>query len=411
MRVCGRLTMWGCGAALALALASLATPPLLAQETATNSAAPAPATTPAPGTVGPEQLRDFTLPGTVTRRTESPAANTPNASSTAHQPDAQPSNAPSLAVRTRPVPSTVPSRSVTVALPPADPLSREPTLAPPVNEPSNAIAPQADLNEPVAPSPTRIPATDSGGSWMPWLLALLLVAAGGVFLMWRQRSAARPAYAGGEGIEDLVGIAPEVSTAPVATRVAQPASAPVQAPAPRSTGPKSDGIISTGLRPWLEIEFDATRAVVTDDAATIHFDVVLFNSGSAIARDVRVEGRMFNAGPDQDNELGAFFERPAVEIEPIPEIAPLTKVEMRSAVALPRANVREYEVDGRKLFVPILGFNAHYRFGRSEGQTSASFIVGRGGDDGGKMAPIRLDLGPRIFRGLSQRLHSVGVRA
>ena len=84
---------------------------------------------------------------------------------------------------------------------------------------------------------------------------------------------------------------------------------------------------------------------------------------------------------------------------------------MKSAVALPRDQVKEYEVEGRKLFVPIMGFNAHYRFGASPAQTSASFIVGRGGEDGGKMAPIRLDLGPRIFRGLSARQHSAGVRA
>ena len=105
------------------------------------------------------------------------------------------------------------------------------------------------------------------------------------------------------------------------------------------------------------------------------------------------------------------FSRPGPKVDPIPEIAPLSRLELKSAVALPRAQVREYEVEGRKLFVPVLGFNAHYRFGSSPAQTSVSFIVGRGGDDGGKMAPLRLDLGPRIFRGLSARQHSAGVRA
>jgi hypothetical protein len=238
---------------------------------------------------------------------------------------------------------------------------------------------------------------------MPWLFALLLVAAGAALYFWRQRSAARFAYAG--RVEELV--ATPAAPPPAAPRMAQPAPVPAPAPPP----PRSDGIISARLRPWLEIEFGATRAVVTDDAATVHFDVTLYNSGGAPARDVRVEGRMFNAGPDQDRELGVFFERPAVEVDPIPEIAPLSRIELKSAVALSRAEVREYEVDGRKLFVPILGFNAHYRYGTSHGQTSASFIVGRGGEDGGKMAPIRLDLGPRIFRGLSARQHSVGVKA
>ena len=63
--------------------------------------------------------------------------------------------------------------------------------------------------------------------------------------------------------------------------------------------------------------------MVTDDATTIHFDVTLFNSGGAPARDVRVEAQMFNAGPAQDSELGGFFGRPAASVAPIPEIAPL----------------------------------------------------------------------------------------
>lgn len=399
--------MWTCGAALALA--SFAAPPLMAQQATTNVITPAP--TPAPDTVGPEQLRDFSLPGTVTRPTESPPASTTNTATSAGQAEAEPSSAAPLAVRTRPVASTEPSRSVTVALPPADPLSQEPTLAPPVDEATNLLGSQPDLSEPVAPVVDGLAVTDTGGSWMPWLFALMLAAAGAGVYFWRRRSTARPAYAGSVRVEEL--IATPVAPPPVAPRVAQPAHAlkPAPTPAPAPTLPRSDGIVSTRLRPWIDIEFGATRAVVTDDAATVHFDIVLTNSGSAPARDVLVEAQMFNAGPEQDRQLGVFFERPAPQVDPIPEIAPLSRIELKSAVALPRADVREYEVDGRKLFVPVLGFNAHYRFGGNQGQTSASFIVGRGGEGGGKMAPIRLDLGPRIFRGLSARQHSVGVRA
>jgi len=404
MRMGGPVTMriWG----VALALAGVAAAPLSAQQTTAqqapaNIAVPAPA--PSPDTVGPEQLRDFSLPGTVTRRTETSPATTTTA--VPGQPAA--SDAPPLAVRSRPVESTAPSRSVTVALPPVDPLSREPTLAPPVAEATPALGSPPDAIEPGASPTASLPATDESGSWMPWVFALLLLAGGAGLYLWRHRSVAKPAYAGGARVEDLV--ATPAAVPPVAPRMAQPAPSPVRAPAPAPTRP--DGIVSTRLRPWIDIEFGATRAVVTDDTATVHFDIVLYNSGSAPARDVLVEGQLFNAGPDQDRELGIFFERPAVKIEPIAEIAPLARVEMKSAVALSRAEVKEYEVEGRKLFVPILGFNAHYRYGTNHGQTSASFIVGRGGDDGGKMAPIRLDLGPRVFRGLGARQHIVGVRA
>ena len=404
MRMSGQV-IWTWGAALALA--GFAAPQLSAQQAATNVVTPAPP--PAPDTVGPEQLRDFSLPGTVTRRTDSP----PPAATNTLSPQAQPSSAAPLPVRTRPVTSE-PSRSVTVALPPPDPLAREPTLAPPVDELSNALSAQPESVDSSAPEPASLPASDTLGSWMPWLFALAIFAVGAGLHFWRQRNAARPAYAGRMRVEELIA---EPATAPAMPRMAQPAPAPARprAPAPARTPapppPRSDGIISSSLRPWIDIEFGATRAVVTDDAATVHFDIILYNSGGAPARNVLVEGRMFNAGPDQDRELGGFMEQPVAKGEPIPEIAPLSRVALKSAVALPRTALREYEIEGRKLFVPILGFNALYRFGANQGQTSASFIVGRGGDDGGKMAPIRLDLGPRIFRGLSQRQHSVGVRA
>ena len=301
---------------------------------------------------------------------------------------------------------------MTVALPPPDPLAREPTLAPPVDEASNTFSAPPESIESVAPQPASLPAGDNFGSWMPWLFALLIFAVGAGLFLWRQRRAARPAYAGAMRVEELVATP---AAAPAVPRMAQPAPAPTlartAAAAPAPSRPRSDGIISSSLRPWIDIEFGATRAVVTDDAATVHFDIILYNSGGAPARDVLVEGRMFNAGPDQDSEIGGFMEQPIAKGEPIPEIAPLSRVALKSAVALPRTALKEYEIEGRKLFVPILGFNALYRFGANQGQTSASFIVGRGGDDGGKMAPIRLDLGPRIFRGLSQRQHSVGVRA
>ena len=398
----GRWTMTAWAAAFALA--SLAVPPLSAQETTANVVTPAP--TPAPDTVGPEQLRDFTLPGTVTRRTESPPASTTDTATSAGQPEIETSSDTPLAVRTRPVVSSAPSRSVTVALPAPDPLSLEPTLAPPVDETTPTLN-----SQPAAPPSVDLPAGDNRRSLMPWLFALLLVAAGAALYLWRQRSAARPAYAtSGATVQGFTAPRP---APPVSPRMAHPAPtpAPALAPTPAPAAPRSDGIISTRLRPWIEIEFGATRAVVTDDVATVHFDIMLYNSGSAPARDVLVEGRMFNAGPDQDSEIGSFMEQPVAKGDTIPEIPPLARVELKSAVALPRASVREYEVEGRKLFVPIVGFNALYKFGPNRGQTSASFIVGRGGDDGGKMAPIRLDLGPRVFRGLGARQHSVGVRA
>ena len=77
---------------------------------------------------------------------------------------------------------------------------------------------------------------------------------------------------------------------------------------------------------------------------------------------------------------------------------------------MPIDQLRSFEAQGRKLFVPLVGFNVLFRSGSGEGQASASFLVGRGNERDEKLAPFRLDLGPRIFRGLSARPHSLGLQ-
>ena len=84
-------------------------------------------------------------------------------------------------------------------------------------------------------------------------------------------------------------------------------------------------------------------------------------------------------------------------------------MEFRSTVQLNREQLRIFEVEGRSLFVPLVGFNAHYRWSGGEGQTSASYVVGRN-TDGEKMAPFLVSQGPKSFRGLGAREHTLRVR-
>src|ERR1044072_8172723 len=86
-----------------------------------------------------------------------------------------------------------------------------------------------------------------------------------------------------------------------------PPTRPAPAPAPASA--PVGGIISTRLRPWLKTESQPQAAIIDAEKGSIQFEVVLFNSGSAPARDVLVEAAMFNAGADQDQLLGNFFSR------------------------------------------------------------------------------------------------------
>ena len=91
-------------------------------------------------------------------------------------------------------------------------------------------------------------------------------------------------------------------------------------------------------------------------------------------------------------------------------IAPLGRISLKSVARLPLDQVHHFEASGRKMFVPMVGFNILYRFGPADGQASASFLVGRGNEQDEKLAPFRIDLGPRIFRGLASRAHSIGMQ-
>ena len=159
------------------------------------------------------------------------------------------------------------------------------------------------------------------------------------------------------------------------------------------------------------MQFVPDRLIVTGSDVALQFDVIIANSGSAPARDVLVEARMFTAHAAQDRDIAAFFQKPVGTGDRIPAIVPLGKLSLKSAVRMPMDQLHSFEMQGRKLFVPLVGFNILFRSNGDDDQVSASFLVGRGDEQAEKLAPFRLDLGPRVFRGLAARAHSMGLQA
>lgn len=388
---------------------------------------------PSAETVGPSQLRDFNLQGTVTRPSDGPAAETTGPAATAPaapRPDeAVPSEAaaapaggdrpaapPSLA-------STSPAQSDSARRAAATP---QPVAPSQPLEVITSPAPQPGFSSDGVPVGSELDSTGSPFSW-PWLTALLALLAGGAFIAYSRRhrrqrygDPGRMAFAGAPAHDtpeprSLPPVRPRAD--PVPSRGgAVPAPRPVPVPppaAPPAAAPKpaDDGlVVSTRFKPELNVHFVPDRVVVTQTDAVLQFDVVIANTGSAPARDVLVEARMFTAHPGQDQEIAAFFHQPAGAGDRIPGIAPLGKLSLKSAVRLPLDQLRSFEAAGRRLFVPLIGFNILFRSGNGEDQASASFLVGRGNKEDEKLAPFRLDLGPRIFRGLSARPHSLGLQ-
>lgn len=424
-----RMTIGNLGsfaAAVALALAAPA-----AAQNAQGGDAPIDVTAappPSAETIGPSQLRDFNLQGTVTRPADRPSATPAQPADTATARPrsgeavpaeaAAPSAAPSRALTQRP--DSIASRSSL----PQGARGNEPPITPSVPlEVTTDPAPQPSLADPsLAPDPAE---TGSILTW-PWIAALIALIGGGAFLFFSRRDRSR--RHGDPGRMAFAGLAPDVADPEFAPPV-RPRADPVPPRGQAGLGPRPDPvpslgtarpsppkpagdgtIVATKLKPQLNIEFAPERVVITEQEVMLMFEIILSNVGSAPARDVLVEGHLFTAHAAQDRDIATFFQNPTASDDRMSLIAPLGRVSLKSVARLPLEQVNQFEAGGRKLFVPLIGFNILYRFGGTEGQASASFLVGRGNEEDEKLAPFRLDQGPKIFRGLTSRPHSVGMQ-
>lgn len=391
---------------------------------------PAPSSPPAADSVGPQELQNFSLSGKVTKPADqqpapaaapaSPASS--DASNTTTAPSAAPARNHERIAQSRQGdakrPVAVPAS--TVAAKPAAELANDSFTqapgAPPPASPTQAPAVGFPSQGTAFPAPS-IPAAESAlGSehrlliW-PWLVAALAAAGGAFFLLWRRRQ--QSAFAGRAQFDHFV--APEPAPAPPQPAPAPPrATVPVRPPEPakvppRPTKPASSGIVSTRLRPSLEVDARPVRCLVEAERVVLEFELELFNSGTAPARAVLAEASLFNAGANQEQELAAFFANPVGAGERLDSIPPMKRITFMNQVVAPREAIQEYELGGRKVFVPVLAFNALYTWSGGEAQTSTAYLVGRD-TTGAKLGPLSLDGGPRQIGKLAARPLPTGMR-
>ena len=329
--------------------------------------------------IGPPALKDFQLEPRerlVTQPPPQPQRPTNSQPRPAADPQRQ---APTPAETRSPEPAEAqprrsaagPSREPTSEVVPpivADPI----TLPPPASEIPAASAP-ADS---ASPEPT---VEEEGGSWWPYALPLLGLLVVGGTLVRRRRRIAAPA----ETVE------PAAAAAPVPRREAVP-------------------------RPWLELELKAKRASFTDTEWVVQFELSVSNTGQSVARDLRIDVMLFNAGKEQDKEIGAFFRTAGREQTKLklPGIQPGATGIIDGEVAMPLAEMRAMKLSDRTLFIPVVAVNALYDWGEERtGQTAKSYVVGRElQEPSEKMGAFRVDLGPRIWRTVGQRPHKLARR-
>jgi hypothetical protein len=280
--------------------------------------------------------------------------------------------APSSATGTpeQSAPSSTPSPTATT---PADIQFAAPEAAPPIPSPSAPLVPA-----PVAEQGQGIP------SWLYALPVAALALFG--FVLFRRR---RLAFAGGPLADSL------------------PVAAPAPAPPPT---PRPDPV----PRPWLELAFKADRASFTDTEAEVQFELEISNTGGSAARNLRIDVKMFNAGAEQDKEIGAFFRIAGRETTKLnlPAVEAGVVGVVHGSVRMARDEMKAMRLDERLLFIPMVAVNALYDWGEGRmGQTSKSYIIGRELEEpSDKMGAFRVDQGPRIWRTVGQRPHNLARR-
>lgn len=418
-----RLVLMAFAAGLPLGAQALAqTVPQSTPPVTTNTTAP-----PA-HTVGPQELQNFNLGGSATPSTATPPAST--APATSVPPRSQPAttdrtspaesglapirNSASRAARARPQTQrqTAPVPAPAATLPPFNPGATSGAPVSPVE--TTTQSPPAFTPEPATGSAQ--PTSDQGPSMLPWLLAAAALALGVGFFLWRRHT--REAMAGGPVIDRYVAPEPRVpvpapprappAAAPRPSAAWQPTPAPAE-PAPAPSPSKPVGIVATRLRPWLDVTLTPVACRFEGDQVGVQFDVELFNSGAAPARDILVEATLFNASATQEQDIGAFMLRPVGEGDRIEAIPPLQRMNFRSSLVVSRSNLQVFEVGDRQVFVPVLAFNAIYRWSGGDGQTSGSYLVGA--ETGAeKLAPMPGDLDSRTLTRLGGRLLPTAIR-
>lgn len=221
------------------------------------------------------------------------------------------------------------------------------------------------------------------------------------------QSGAAPKRAG-HAVFDLGAIAsPEAEPVPQPVERAHPAPEAVRTPVPPTPPPAT----THRSRAALDIELKPKRAGTNLLSAAVDYDVVVHNSGDAVAKDVRVDVRLLSAGAEQDGWIGRLFASPIERpITPPFDLPPGGAIELSGMAMLPREAVSVMNVQGRALFVPVLAINLLYAWDGGSGQTATSHVVGIDRGEGAKMAPFRLDGPPRMHEGVSQLAYTVSVR-
>lgn len=161
----------------------------------------------------------------------------------------------------------------------------------------------------------------------------------------------------------------------------------------------------TSPRPRLALSFIPEKATLSFAALTVKGQLRLVNEGDAAANDMQFRASLLSASADQAKAIDAFhggaFD---ISVKPLGDALPGEQIAMEIEMSVPVAELESYTIGDKRIFVPLVVANLDYVWDGGQDSARLACIVGREAKPPTqKMAPFRLDLGPRSFAPLGQR--------
>jgi len=181
----------------------------------------------------------------------------------------------------------------------------------------------------------------------------------------------------------------------------EPAAPPVPKPAntPAALAEANDGPLSIAL--------EARHLSISLTAATLGYRLTISNSGKTSLRDVAISGDMISAHSSvaqEDQVASAALE--LGECHRIERIPAGESAQVTGEFRLPFTRIRPIRKGDAALCVPLARLKAEAGTGGNGAVVQTALVGQRSAKPGGGLQPFRLDLGPRIYREVTQRIFS-----
>lgn len=398
------------GGALALVLA---TPALAQNANDLNSFSLPPGTpTPAPPVVALPPPAVAT-PAPAASPSPAPSASaspkpapSPRATATpAPRPSASPSSSPAPHATPRPGATPLPTAAATPSAAPSALPTSPPAVVP---LPTDTAVPAATASAPaLAPTPA------SGTPLWPWLAGGAAVVLGGAaFALSRRRKAGAAEEAEPEAYAEAPAAPAEPEPSPPAALPREPAPSPAipepalsladvppppAPPAPEPAPRKAAGQVTVTLA--------AKRLSATLMNTALTYELTVTNSGEEPIGPIAVSGDMIGAHASIPPKVLLETTADGEPQHRVPRLEPGESAAMSGELRLPLAAITPIRHGPATLFVPLARFRVLvFREGRPPVSANHAFVIGEEPQTpGAALKPFRLDLGPRLYSGITQR--------